>query len=265
MVAEIPMQDTRIHYLYRITNIVSRKTYIGQSVDTVRRWYEHKRAAKDENSSMLISRAIKKYGNDAFEFEMIAGCKTWADANDMETLLVQQYNSQVPNGYNIAPGGINAPKTEEWKAAMSAIKGGWIGREHTDENLEKNRQAHLGIIVSEETKKKQSVAMKKKVEEGWMPKTIFTPGSQATKYWKGKRNTNGFKPGRVLDPEIENKRLSALRAKGAWNKTALSREQINEVVKLSSDGNSVRKISVITGLNRPLISKLLKAKFSKEV
>lgn len=110
--------DTRIHYLYRVINTVNGKIYIGQSVDTRKRWYDHKREAAQDNPASAISRAIKKYSNNAFEFEVIAGCKKWEDANDTETLLVQQYNSQVPNGYNVAPGGINAPKSEEWKQIM---------------------------------------------------------------------------------------------------------------------------------------------------
>lgn len=113
-------QDNRIHYLYRITNKINGKIYIGQSVDTVRRWYEHKREAAQEKPSMAISCAIKKYGNDAFEFEVIACCKTWDDANEIETLLVLQYDSLINNGkgYNVSLGGTVAPKSEKWKQSM---------------------------------------------------------------------------------------------------------------------------------------------------
>lgn len=118
MTDDTPKQDDRIHYLYRITNTTNGKIYIGQSVDTTRRWYEHKREAAHEKPSMLISRAIKKYGDNMFKFEVIAGCRSWDDANELETLLVSQHNSLVPNGYNVSLGGYNAPKSEAWKQAL---------------------------------------------------------------------------------------------------------------------------------------------------
>lgn len=117
MVTEAPTEkESRIYYLYRITNKINKKIYIGQSVDPRSRWTAHKRDAKKAVS--VISKAIHKHGVDNFEFEVIASCIGWQNANDTETLLVTQYNCQVPNGYNVAPGGINAPKTEAWKQMM---------------------------------------------------------------------------------------------------------------------------------------------------
>jgi len=113
-------QDNRIHYLYCITNKINGKIYIGQTVQPDKRWYQHKNMAAQDQPMMIISYAIKKYGNQAFEFEVIAGCKTWDDANDIETLLVSQYGSLVPNGYNVSLGGMNAPKSEAWIQAMKA-------------------------------------------------------------------------------------------------------------------------------------------------
>jgi group I intron endonuclease len=118
MTDDTSKQDNRIHYLYRITNKINGKIYIGQTVQPEKRWTQHKTSAATDTPKMIVSYAIKKYGNDAFEFEVIAGCKTWDDANETETLLVTQYNSRVPNGYNVSLGGMNAPKTEAWKQMM---------------------------------------------------------------------------------------------------------------------------------------------------
>jgi len=109
-------QNNRIHYLYRITNKINGKFYIGQTVQPDKRWNQHKNDAA--HPTMIIHHAIKKYGNESFEFEVIAGCKTWDDANDIETFLVAQYNSLVPNGYNVSLGGMNAPKSEQWLKSM---------------------------------------------------------------------------------------------------------------------------------------------------
>jgi hypothetical protein len=149
MTNETSKKDDRIHYLYRITNLINGKVYIGQTVQPDKRWYQHRSDAA--NPVMIISRAIKKYGANAFEFEIIAGCKTWDDTNDAETLLVQQYNCQVPNGYNVAPGGLNAPKSEEWKQKVSQSL---MGHEVTAEARDKISKSHMGLIVPDEVRQK---------------------------------------------------------------------------------------------------------------
>ncbi len=232
-----------MYYLYRITNQTNNKVYIGQTIDPDRRWKKHLAYSKQEKKPQYIHRAIAKYGAAFFIMEIIATCRTQEDANSIEVELVKQYDSRNPEkGYNLCRGGI----------------GGWLGKHHTKESKEKNRQAHLGNKPSEQTKLKQSESMKKKMKEGWAPKTTFTKGSEATKYWKGKRNTNGFKKGRVLDPEVESKRLAAIKAKGAWNKITLSDQQIEKIKKLSMEGLGTRKIAAATGIARHLIVRILK-------
>lgn len=155
-------QDNRIHYLYRIINKINGKIYIGQTVQPDKRWYQHKNMAAQEQPLMIISRAIKKYGNDYFDFEVIAGCKSWDDANDVETLLVSQYNSLVPNGYNVAAGGINAPKSEAWIQAMKEWHASLTPEERAEISRKQSKATYrqiatkghpaAGCIVSEETR-----------------------------------------------------------------------------------------------------------------
>jgi group I intron endonuclease len=136
MTNDTSKQDDRIHYLYRITNKINGKIYIGQTVQPEKRWTQHKTSAATDNPKMVISYAIKKYGSNAFQFEVIAGCKTWDDANDTETLLVAQYGSLLPNGYNASLGGFNAPKSEAWMQAMKE----WHASLSPEERAEISRQ-----------------------------------------------------------------------------------------------------------------------------
>jgi len=107
-------------YLYKITCLSNQKLYIGQTVQPEKRWTQHKTNAASKAPNMVIAQAIKKHGNENFEFEVIASCKTQEDANEIETLLVQQYESHISTGkgYNVSNGGYNAPKTEEWKQSV---------------------------------------------------------------------------------------------------------------------------------------------------
>lgn len=143
--------DDRIHFIYKITNTINGKIYIGQTIQPDKRWTQHKTNAATNSPKMIISYAIKKYGSDVFEFEVIAGCKTWDDANEIETLLVSQYNSLVPNGYNVSLGGFNAPKSEQWTQAM------------------KDWHASLSPEERAEISKKQSEATLKQIEEKGHP------------------------------------------------------------------------------------------------
>lgn len=58
--------------IYKITNKVNGKIYIGQSINLNRRISEHKRY-KDPNQ--IIDQAIKKYGKDNFTFDIIEECQ----------------------------------------------------------------------------------------------------------------------------------------------------------------------------------------------
>lgn len=113
-------KDDRIIYLYRITCTINNKNYIGQTVDPTSRWRGHRRDSA--YPKVPIQFAINKYGTHNFEFEIIASCKNQDDANELETLLVKQYDSFVSNnkGYNATHGGMNAPKSEAWVKAMKA-------------------------------------------------------------------------------------------------------------------------------------------------
>lgn len=179
-----------MHYLYRITNQLNGKVYIGQTVDDIHRWSAHKSFAKNpERTGQYIHRAMAKYGIDNFVYEVIATCKTQDDANEVEALLILQYNSRnKDNGYNVMPGGNNIS-----------------GPEHPN----------FGKKASEETKLKMSATMKQKCADGWMPVTSFQPGSDATKYWKDKV---GHRKGAVLSEETRQKIGEASKGRPSPNK-----------------------------------------------
>lgn len=82
--------------IYKITNKINNKCYIGQSVHIERRWTEH--CLPSSNS--LIANAIKKYGKENFNFEILENCFI-EELNDLEEYYIQQYNTITPFGYNV--------------------------------------------------------------------------------------------------------------------------------------------------------------------
>ena len=63
--------------IYKITNLINNKVYIGQSVNIQQRFKKHKTKYKDisnEESNKILYKAMRKYGLENFSFEIIEEC-----------------------------------------------------------------------------------------------------------------------------------------------------------------------------------------------
>lgn len=89
-------------YVYQITNKVNEKKYIGITNNPKKRWENHK---CNNDPTMVIAKAIKKYGKDNFEFKILLSGLSIEEASNKEIELIQSLNTRVPNGYNVAEGG----------------------------------------------------------------------------------------------------------------------------------------------------------------
>ena len=87
--------------IYKITKISNGKSYIGQSNDIERRFKEHQ--TKGESSRIPLDIAIKKYGVNAFTYEIMEECPL-DKLNEREAYWIKYYNT-VQNGYNCSIGG----------------------------------------------------------------------------------------------------------------------------------------------------------------
>lgn len=63
----------KIQGIYKITNIINNKIYIGSSTDIKKRWHGHKYdLRKNKHCNTHLQNAWNKYGEDNFKFEIIA-------------------------------------------------------------------------------------------------------------------------------------------------------------------------------------------------
>ena len=94
--------------IYKITNLINGKIYVGQSNDPVRRWKEHKWDAFNPNckENSAIHDAFLKYGIENFEFTIIGWYENY---NEMERQYIKTLNTLYPNGYNLTEGGDEPP------------------------------------------------------------------------------------------------------------------------------------------------------------
>lgn len=133
-------------YLYKITNKVNNKIYIGQTINPKARWSRHR---SDARSNEKIKRdrhlccAIRKYGIDNFVFEIIIQARSLEDIDAAEVACIKQYNSSDRVfGYNISLGG-NGKRimSETTKKKLSLLN---LGKKASDETKRKMSSSMLG-------------------------------------------------------------------------------------------------------------------------
>ena len=111
--------------VYKITNTLNRKIYIGQTVQSLNnRWKQHLRDSK-KDLDFPIYRAIKKYGPENFRIEEIDGANSLSELNYLETHYIHRFDSLViKNGYNILVACKNFRMPDSIKDKISkALKG----------------------------------------------------------------------------------------------------------------------------------------------
>lgn len=95
--------------IYKYENKINGHIYIGQSIDIQKRFREHKNAAFNSNNrdyNLPIHAAIRKYGLDNFNFDIIDICEQ-SQLDKQECFWIDYYQSYMNGNYNISLGGSN--------------------------------------------------------------------------------------------------------------------------------------------------------------
>ena len=100
-------------YIYKITNKVNKKVYIGQTRNPIEyRWQHHLYKGKNPDkpdTDYPLYRAMRKYGLENFEISMVEEIDNEL-LDERECYWIQQENSLTPNGYNCDLGGKGVSK-----------------------------------------------------------------------------------------------------------------------------------------------------------
>lgn len=149
-------------YIYMTTNLINGKKYIGKRVDTkFKKWYL--------GSGIYIKNAIKKYGKENFEVKMIDFTDDLSKLNQMEINYIAKFNAvESKEFYNIHPGGTgfafgeyNHTKKPEYKEMLSRLTSGKNNGMYKSGERGIHPKGFKGKTHSEETRKIQSLTMKK--------------------------------------------------------------------------------------------------------
>lgn len=165
----------KISGIYKIINPKG-NIYVGQSINVFSRWRDYKSMnCKDQRK---LYNSFKKYGVHNHVFELIEECAE-AELNNKEIYWGIYYKVLTRENLNISIGnqhrmyneefGKNVSKkqkgikfSEERKQNISKSLKGRTGRKLSEKEIENLRNFHKGKIVSDETRKKQSIVRKGK-------------------------------------------------------------------------------------------------------
>lgn len=148
--------------IYKITNLTNNKIYIGKTVLSLERRMQQHLSKSKKNTTMLISRAIAKYGIQNFKVEQIDSSNNESELNKLERYWIDFYHSNdLTIGYNLTGGGDggdiikNLPNKEEIYSRRADSN---RGKKRSAEFKKQNSVRHKGKKLSDDTKQKLRAA-----------------------------------------------------------------------------------------------------------
>lgn len=153
-------------YIYKITNLINNKLYIGKTSQTVekrwknhyyeaRRWKKCQDTGADFGYNSRLYPAMIKYGYENFTIQLIEAVDSLEALNSREKYWVDFYDTRN-NGYNIAAGGtggffLGCKHTPE---AIEKLRIAATGRKQSPESIAKSADAKRGKRASQEAREK---------------------------------------------------------------------------------------------------------------
>lgn len=158
---ELEQPKMFVGIIYKYTNLINGKIYIGQTINGKKRKNSHNYKI-NHSSNTPFHNAVRKYGWENFKYEIIFKSNFFnrTDANFIltlqETYFIIKYNSTNRLiGYNVLSGGQAITTEEQIKIYSENRKGEnnhFFGKHHSEETKKKLSEANKGRKVSEEVK-----------------------------------------------------------------------------------------------------------------
>lgn len=225
-------------YIYKTTNLLNNKIYIGKKVGKFRSSYF--------GSGILIGQAINKYGKNNFKVRILKYAKDKHILNKLEKHYIKKYRNKFGkrNLYNIGDGG------EGWDTVWNHPR----YKEIAHLNIIRRNKIHWSNPINI---KKHKQVMKLSYQKN--PKLRKNRKNQIKKLWTTKKYRNSQRKGRkrrkangwFKNPKEMSRRLSkSLKGMKAWNKINFN---VNRAIRLYRKDVSVREISEIIGVSEHVI------------
>lgn len=260
----------RISCIYKITNKVNGKVYIGQTINFRKRSKEHfSTLRKNIHRNSYLQHSYNKYGEAAFQINIIKVC-SHEELDELEIHYIKKYNSLNKNvGYNMLTGGNERriiPEEVKKKIGLAHK-----GRKNT---LEHNKNISLGrkgiihpvevIMRTNKTKKENQIQWGETnpnavLTNDDVEKLIkdmlngLTVEDVMKKYKCSRQTVYGITRNRTYKAILPNLRKKLYNLNEENKKNTL-----NKIIPMYLNGKSQNKISKELGIARRTVSKVLK-------
>jgi len=143
-----------MYTVYKITNTANGKVYIGKTSRSIAvRWHEHIGDARCHRTNSPLHSAIRKYGADKFNFEVLSLCDNAVSLNLAERAAISLFKSNERLfGYNATVGGEGTSgwiPSQKFRDTISSQRTGaghpLFGKHHSVATREKMKQSHTGM------------------------------------------------------------------------------------------------------------------------
>lgn len=128
--------------IYKVTNLINRKVYIGLTTKSLKiRKGQHLHDAFKKNNNCIFHKALRKYGELNFLWEVIDFANSLKELEEKEVNWISHYNSFIhdknSNGYNSTIGGQcgSSRHSEETRKKISEIQRNKGGHKLTEDDV----------------------------------------------------------------------------------------------------------------------------------
>jgi len=214
--------------IYKATNKLNNKIYIGQTIKTLTERKKSHQASAKHNSKYHFHNAIRKYGFENFNWEILKkGITNKKQLDKLEIKYIKDYNS-IKIGYNISTGGgggdtlTNHPnkkeifekisKSQKGREMSETTKKNWYKKMYIDnpDRFKGKNNPMYGKKLSEKRKKEISEQQKGRISPMKGKKHSEKTKRKISLASKGRKKTDKFKKmmskvhkGKVLSKETK--------------------------------------------------------------
>ena len=143
----------RTYYIYKATNKINGKSYVGQTCDFHSRVWQHQRCYEKEDCD--FHRAIKEFGFDNFSWEIIETCESEDRACELEKYYIEKFNT-YRDGYNMTKGGKGAPYHNARAVVLLTLDGQYIKRYDSAMDAEIDGFHNTDVLLNCKGKRRQT-------------------------------------------------------------------------------------------------------------
>jgi hypothetical protein len=196
--------------IYKATNNINCYSYIGYSTNRLEeRKGRHYRDSKN-GSDYYFHRAIRKYGWNNFNWVTLEhNVSDFEILNELEIYWIKEFDTKIPNGYNLNDGGkgqLGFKQSKEHKRKIGEANKGKHSQPKSRDAKKKMSEAHKGKKHTKETKRKISEGCKGKIP--WHKGKKIGPHTEETR-----KKISESERGKIITEETKRKMSEAKKGK----------------------------------------------------